>query len=383
MKQNLEMMRRRQPEQHQQMIKLLRAQPGKRQASQLNAVAKFVEEFSKEVAMTRKKGHILLNERPFIAYQIYTNGWTRVKAKKLWKKATQNPKICFKEGKDLVVAVKKHTEIDNTESVKASFQFSGDALQVGQDAASSLLTGAGPQLNSSALKGFGFAGGAGNSMMTSAIDPEEIDDDEEGSSPGEGEGEGEEEGSEDEEGEGDEEEVDDDAEEEDEDEEEEEEESEPTKKKKHGKKGKGKTEKENQRLQKRRSSPSSAAAPASKKAKGLHSAVGSGTGDGIPTAEVPKTAMQFLLARKRFEAIVETKISSFKVMTSTKCCLGGFSYCFCLFSGLPPWGRLAVNASETLRRQVVAARRNQSILFRNQSLAKHDVLVACMHACNR
>jgi hypothetical protein len=154
-KAHIDKMKRDAPDQYNDVIKILRplADGTSRSASQLQSALVFMEEFSREICLKKKRGFLLLNRRQFIANMVYVQGVGRAKARLKWT-ACLSDKTVFqtKENGKVVVAVKQATGIDQEDILRSSQRFKGEELMVSGAAAQSLLTGPGPKLDKAGMK---------------------------------------------------------------------------------------------------------------------------------------------------------------------------------------------------------------------------------------
>jgi hypothetical protein len=154
-KAQIDKMKRDAPDQYNDVIKILRPlSDGKtRSTSQLHSALTFMEEFSREICLKKKKGFLLLNRRQFIANMIYVQGVGRAKARLKWTACLSDKKVFqTKENGKTVVAVRQATGIDQEDILRSSQRFKGEELMVSAAAAQSLLTGPGPKLDKAGMK---------------------------------------------------------------------------------------------------------------------------------------------------------------------------------------------------------------------------------------
>ena len=185
MKAALSVMRAKQPEQHREVIKLLKRKDGdKRQSHQLSSALEFLEEFARETTMVRSKGVLLVNQRQHIAHRRFKDGFTRKQAAALWNTDFADKTVYREKDRDgqWLLAVRQIQEISQEDILRAKQVFRGETLMMGQEAARSMLTGDGPQLNKHALRKMGVGNvfsSANNMLAERDSDEEEEDSDDE------------------------------------------------------------------------------------------------------------------------------------------------------------------------------------------------------------
>ena len=159
-------MRKANPDQHATVIKLLndKGEGGVRDTTQLDKCMNFLEQFSQEVVLSRKRGYVFCTKRQFIARMIFVEGYSRKRAKNKWEQALKNKDTprATENGKT-VLGIRKALEVDITHQDRVVNKFEGDQFRCGQSAAQSMLSGSGPSLQPSMLKSFAGEGGKCNS----------------------------------------------------------------------------------------------------------------------------------------------------------------------------------------------------------------------------
>ena len=82
----------------------------------------------------------------------------------MWNADLKNKNVFkCKENNMTVIAIKKATKVESVETIKSSMKFQQEGLQMGDDAAASMITGRGPMLNADGMSTFG-----GASILTNA-----------------------------------------------------------------------------------------------------------------------------------------------------------------------------------------------------------------------
>ena len=141
-------MKHKAPDQHKEVIKLLRAKPGKRTPDQLSNCMKFMEEFSREIVLTRRTGFILLTHRQFIARMRYVEGYSKSEAKEELQTALADKSVKqLMENGVLVIAWRKATELDKERKDISKQVFKGDSVKISDNTARSMLSGEGPEMH--------------------------------------------------------------------------------------------------------------------------------------------------------------------------------------------------------------------------------------------
>ena len=140
-KSGMAVMQKKNKEQHQEVIKILRTADGSRDKSQLEKAYDVLIEFTREVALVRRQGMCLLNKGQYLAWQKYENGIeSRKKRLRMWDADVLDRNV-FSTTEDgvQVVVVKKSTEVDVEDTERSSFYVKEERLKIGKSSARDIL----------------------------------------------------------------------------------------------------------------------------------------------------------------------------------------------------------------------------------------------------
>ena len=155
MRESVKKMKAHNPDAYSELLFFLKQRDsgGKRGQGQLMGALEFMEEFTREVCLTRRHGVVMLPKHAFIARHRFVEGLSKRQSKEKWAADKANSKVdrCVENGK-LCLAVRKHTEINLDANVKSKQNSQSEKMMVSRSAAESVLAGQGPSLEASGVR---------------------------------------------------------------------------------------------------------------------------------------------------------------------------------------------------------------------------------------
>ena len=151
-----------------------RGEDGGRSSEARAQATEFLVELSRETTRSRKTGVVLLTKRQFIAYKVYRELYTKEKAAKLWASEKDDAYSEKNERGELVIAVRKPTEINEEDTAKVSRRFKSKK-DVSKEEALATLSGPSAEVDRKQKKFLSSIWGSGSLSKSVASD---VSDDE-------------------------------------------------------------------------------------------------------------------------------------------------------------------------------------------------------------